>query len=164
METALEVNKKQHILDNYNKAKKELIAKHYAGESALTIVKELSDLTDQTIKEFARISFPNLNEISIIVLGGYGRRELCFKSDIDISIVYNTEDTESLKVGIENFYYCLLDLKCDVGFSPRNIKTFLDLSKEDLTVATALLQGRFLCGNEDIYKTLSEKFKKLIKV
>jgi [protein-PII] uridylyltransferase len=163
METALEVNKKQHILDNYNKAKKELIVKHYAGESALTIVKELSDLTDQTIKEFARISFPNLNEISIIVLGGYGRRELCFKSDIDISIVYDTEDIESLKVGIENFYYCLLDLKCDIGFSPRNIKTFLDLSIEDLTVATALLQGRFLCGNEDIYKTLSEKFKKLIR-
>ena len=124
METALELNKKQHILDNYNKAKKELMAKHYAGESALIIVKELSDLTDQTIKEFARISFPNLNEISIIVLGGYGRRELCFKSDIDISIVYDTEDIESLKVGIENFYYCLLDLNATLDFLQEILKLF----------------------------------------
>lgn len=159
----LDLNTKKKILDNYNEKKKELILKHYAGESGLEIVRQLSDLTDQTIQDFAKISFPDLENVAIIVLGGYGRRELCFKSDIDISIVYTHEDISKLKVGIENFYYCLLDLKVDIGFSPRNIRTFLDLSKEDLTVATALLQGRFLYGNEEIFKTLTDKFKKLIK-
>ncbi len=158
----LAIDEKNKILNKYNEEKKKLIVKHYAGESALNIVRQLSDLTDETIKEFAKISFPDLSKICIVVLGGYGRRELCFKSDIDISIVYDTDDIESLKIGIENFYYCLLDLKSDIGFSPRNIKVFLDLSKEDLTIATALLQGRFLCGNEEIYKTLTNKFKKLI--
>ncbi|MFN4308289.1 [protein-PII] uridylyltransferase [Sulfurihydrogenibium azorense] len=159
----LDLDTKKKILDNYNEKKKELILKHYAGESGLEIVRQLSDLTDQTIQDFAKISFPDLENVAIIVLGGYGRRELCFKSDIDISIVYTHEDISKLKVGIENFYYCLLDLKVDIGFSPRNIRTFLDLSKEDLTVATALLQGRFLYGNEEIFKTLTDKFKKLIK-
>jgi [protein-PII] uridylyltransferase len=159
----LDLDTKKKILDNYNEKKKELILKHYAGESGLEIVRQLSDLTDQTIQDFAKISFPDLENVAIIVLGGYGRRELCFKSDIDISIVYTHEDISKLKVGIENFYYCLLDLKVDIGFSPRNIRTFLDLSKEDLTVATALLQGRFLYGNEEIFKTLTDRFKKLIK-
>ncbi|MFN4306663.1 [protein-PII] uridylyltransferase [Sulfurihydrogenibium azorense] len=159
----LDLDTKKKILDNYNEKKKELILKHYAGESGLEIVRQLSDLTDQTIQDFAKISFPDSENVAIIVLGGYGRRELCFKSDIDISIVYTHEDISKLKVGIENFYYCLLDLKVDIGFSPRNIRTFLDLSKEDLTVATALLQGRFLYGNEEIFKTLTDKFKKLIK-
>lgn len=159
----LDLDTKKKILDNYNEKKKELILKHYAGESGLEIVRQLSDLTDQTIQDFAKISFPDLENVAIIVLGGYGRRELCFKSDIDISIVYTYEDISKLKVGIENFYYCLLDLKVDIGFSPRNIRTFLDLSKEDLTVATTLLQGRFLYGNEEIFKTLTDKFKKLIK-
>ncbi|MGC8941583.1 MAG: [protein-PII] uridylyltransferase [Sulfurihydrogenibium sp.] len=159
----LDLDTKTKILNNYNEKKKELILKHYAGESGLEIVRQLSDLTDETIKEFAKISFPDLDKIAIIVLGGYGRRELCFKSDIDISIVYTHEDISKLKVGIENFYYCLLDLKVDIGFSPRNISTFLDLSKEDLTVATALLQGRFLYGNEEIFKTLTDRFKRLIK-
>ncbi|WP_028951098.1 [protein-PII] uridylyltransferase [Sulfurihydrogenibium subterraneum] len=163
MVEVLDLDTKKRILSNYNEKKKELILKHYAGESGLEIVRQLSDLTDETIKEFAKISFPDLENIAIIVLGGYGRRELCFKSDIDISIVYTHEDISKLKAGIENFYYCLLDLKVDIGFSPRNIKTFLDLSKEDLTVATALLQGRFLCGNEEIFKTLTDRFKKLIK-
>ncbi len=159
----LDIDTKNKILSNFNEKKKELILKHYSGESGLEVVRQLSDLTDQTIKEFAKISFPDLEKIAIIVLGGYGRRELCFKSDIDISIVYTYEDISKLKISVENFYYCLLDLKVDIGFSPRNIKTFLDLSKEDLTVATALLQGRFLYGNEEIFNTLTEKFKKLIK-
>ncbi|WP_297888175.1 [protein-PII] uridylyltransferase [Sulfurihydrogenibium sp.] len=163
MVEVLDINTKNKILNNFNEKKKELVLKHYAGESGLEVVRQLSDLTDETIKEFAKISFPDLENIAIIVLGGYGRRELCFKSDIDISIVYTHEDISKLKLAIENFYYCLLDLKVDIGFSPRNIKTFLDLSKEDLTVATALLQGRFLYGNEDIFNTLTEKFKKLIK-
>lgn len=159
----LDIDKKKEILDNYFTEKKKLIQEHYDGKDALSIVRALSDLTDKTIVEFANLSFDDPENITIIVLGGYGRRELCFRSDIDISLVYSSEDIERLKSGIEAFYYLLLDLKVDVGFSPRNIKMFLDLSKEDLTVSTALLQGRFLYGNKDIYNELVSKFKKLIK-
>lgn len=162
METISILNRKE-ILDKYFEEKKRLIDLHYQGEDALTIVRQLSELTDKTIIDFAKISFENPDDITIIVLGGYGRRELCFRSDIDLSIVYTSDDIEKLKAGIEAFYYLLLDLKVDIGFSPRNIKMFLDLSKEDLTVATSLLQGRFLYGNQDVYQELISKFKKLIK-
>ncbi|MEJ5172950.1 MAG: [protein-PII] uridylyltransferase [Hydrogenothermaceae bacterium] len=159
----LDINRKKEVIDKYFEEKRRLVDLHYQGKSGLEIVRKLSDLTDETIKEFAELAFENLEGITIIVLGGYGRRELCFKSDIDISLVYSGKDIEEIKAGIESFYYMLLDLKSDVGFSPRNIKTFLDLSKEDLTVATALLQGRFLCGDESIYNELTTKFKKVIK-
>ncbi|WP_456401551.1 [protein-PII] uridylyltransferase [Persephonella sp.] len=157
------IEDKKKILDKYFKRKEEIIQKHRSGSRGLDTVRELSDLTDETIKDLARISFPNLNEISIVVLGGYGRRELCFKSDIDLSLVFKSDDFEGLKAGIESFYYSLLDLKVDIGFSPRDIKTFLELSEEDLTVATSLLQGRFIIGNEEIYDDLINKFKKLIR-
>jgi len=159
----LDIDAKKQILNNYFEKKNELIKKHYAGENALDIVNQLSDLTDETIKAFANLSFPDINKIAIVVLGGYGRRELCFKSDIDIALVYDTDDIKELEAGIESFYYSLLDLKVDLGFSPRNIKTFLDLSKQDLTITTALLQGRFLYGNPEIYERLISKFKKVIK-
>lgn len=157
------MNTRKEILDRYFQEKKRLIDLHYQGEDALNIVRQLSDITDQAIIDFAKLSFENPEDITIIVLGGYGRRELCFRSDIDISLVYTSTDIEKLKAGIETFYYLLLDLKVDIGFSPRNIKIFLDLSKEDLTVATSLLQGRFLYGNQEIYNELISKFKKLIK-
>lgn len=159
----VDMNTRKDILDRYFQEKKRLIDLHYQGEDALNIVRQLSDITDQTIIDFANLSFENPEDITIIVLGGYGRRELCFRSDIDISLVYTSTDIEKLKAGIETFYYLLLDLKVDIGFSPRNIKIFLDLSKEDLTVATSLLQGRFLYGNQEIYNELISKFKKLIK-
>ena len=159
----LNINDKQKILENYFQKKQELIDEHYAGGSGLEIVRKHSDLTDETIKKLADLSFPNKEDVAIIVLGGYGRRELCFKSDIDISLVFKDSDFEKLKAGIESFYYSLLDLKLDIGFSPRDIKTFIELSDEDLTVATSLLQGRFLYGNKNIYNDLFEKFKKLIR-
>ncbi|WP_029521811.1 [protein-PII] uridylyltransferase [Persephonella sp. KM09-Lau-8] len=155
--------KKQEILKNYFDKKEEIVQKHRAGADGLETVRSLSDLTDETIKQLAEISFKDLSQIAIVVLGGYGRRELCFKSDIDLSLVFEPDNFEQLKEGIENFYYALLDLKVDIGFSPRDIKTFLDLSKEDLTVATSLLQGRFIIGNKELYDELIKKFKRLIR-
>ncbi len=154
----------KNIINKFFDEKKKLAEKHRAGAGGLEIVKELANLTDETIKNLAEISFQNqLDNISIIVLGGYGRRELCFKSDIDISLVVKTDNIEELKEGIEKFYYALLSLKVDVGFSVRNIKTFINLSKDDLTVATSLLQGRYLYGNKALYQELINQFKKLIK-
>jgi len=157
------INDAKKALNNYFEKKKEIIEKHYSGETGLNTVRALSDLTDETIKKFAELSFSSPKDISIVVLGGYGRRELCFKSDIDISLVFKEENFESLKAGLESFYYMLLDLKVDIGFSPRDIKTFMKLADEDLTVATSLLQGRFLWGNENIYSELTKRFKKLLK-
>ena len=159
----LKINAKNEILNKYFEGRKEIIEKHYAGARGLDCVTELSDLTDETIKALAEISFPNYEKVTIVVLGGYGRRELCFKSDIDISLVFEDDDIENLKAGIESFYYSLLDMKVDIGFSPRDIKTFIELAEEDLTVATSLLQGRFLFGNKQIYDHLNKEFKKLIR-
>ena len=157
------LKKKEEIIKNYFDKKYQIIQMHRSGATGLEVVRALSDLTDETIKELVKMSFPEINKICIVVLGGYGRRELCFKSDIDISLVFDTDDFESLKEGIETFYYALLDLKVDIGFSPRDIKTFLELSKEDLTVATSLLQGRFIAGNKEIYNDLIKRFKRLIR-
>ena len=149
---------------NYFKNRERLVEEHRNGAGGLEIVRKLSDLTDETIKNLAKYSFDNhVNNICIIVLGGYGRRELCFKSDIDISLVVKNDSIESLKESVEKFYYALLSLKVDVGFSIRDIKTFLNLSEDDLTVATSLLQGRFLFGNSEIYNDLTKQFKELIK-
>ncbi len=157
------LEKKNKILKNYFEKKEEIIENHRSGARGLDTVRSLSDLTDETIKELASISFKNPENISIVILGGYGRRELCFKSDIDISLVCKCDELEDLKEDIEKFYYALLDLKVDIGFSPRSIKTFIELAQEDLTVATSLLQGRFLFGNEDIYQHLQKNFKDLIR-
>ncbi len=152
------------IINKFFEEKKKLAEKHRAGAGGLDVVKELANLTDETIKNLAELSFQNqLDNISIIVLGGYGRGELCFKSDIDISLVVKIDNIEELKEGIEKFYYALLSLKVDVGFSVRDIKTFINLSQDDLTVATSLLQGRYLYGNKALYQELINQFKKLIK-
>jgi len=157
------IERKNKILKNYFKEKQEIIENHRSGARGLDTVRALSDLTDETIKSLAEISFKNPEQICIVVLGGYGRRELCFKSDIDLSLVCQCDDLEQLKEDIEKFYYALLDLKVDIGFSPRDIKTFIHLAQDDLTVATSLLQGRFLFGNIDVYNALQENFKKLIR-
>ncbi len=157
------LEKKNQIIKDYFDKKEQIIQEHRKGARGLDTVRALSDLTDKTIIDLAKISFSKPEQVSIVVLGGYGRRELCFKSDIDISLVCKCDNLEQLKEDIEKFYYALLDLKVDIGFSPRDIKTFIDLAQSDLTVATSLLQGRFLFGNKDVFEALQEDFKKLIR-
>ena len=159
-----EQEKIQNVIKNFFEEKQKIIDKHKSGAGGLEVVRDLAEITDKTIIDLADITFKNnKDDISLVVLGGYGRKELCFKSDIDISLLVKNDNLESLKDSIESFYYALLDLKVDVGFSVRDIKTFINLSKDDLSVATSLLQGRFIYGNEELYNDLISKFRKLIK-
>jgi len=60
----LYIDEKKRILERYFSKKEEIINKHRAGAKGLDTVRELSDITDETIKDLAKISFPDLEEVS----------------------------------------------------------------------------------------------------
>ncbi|WP_425354928.1 [protein-PII] uridylyltransferase [Oceaniglobus trochenteri] len=88
--------------------------------------------------------------ISVLAVGGYGRAEMCPFSDVDLLFLTPhklTPWTESL---IESMLYVFWDLHLKVGHSSRTIKDCITMAREDYTVRTALLERRFLCGDEDL--------------
>ncbi|AWX13418.1 [protein-PII] uridylyltransferase [Mergibacter septicus] len=98
----------------------------------------------------------NLNEssASLIVVGGYGRQEMFPLSDIDFLILCEQEPEPKLQEKIENFVHFLWDCHFEIGCSVRTIAQCVSEGKTDITIATNLLEARFLNGNLTLFDTL----------
>ena len=120
---------------------------------------------------FRKIYYKILNNtdyiFSIIAVGGYGRGELAPCSDLDLLFLLpnnlKINESKHAEEVIQFILYILWDLGYSVGHSTRTIDDCIDKSKLDLTISTALLEKRFIVGNEDVFSLLNDKFTFFIK-
>ena len=126
-------------------------------------------LTDRLVtsawKFATEIQFPSHNpteaeKLSIISVGGYGRREMAPFSDVDLLFLTPYKMTPWSENVIETVLYLLWDLKLKVGHSSRSIKDCLRLGSEDYTIRTAMLEHRFVCGDINLASQLNDKLWK----
>ena len=116
-------------------------------------IKELltlrSDFTDALLKQiYAHFNLHQFPYLALIAVGGYGRRELFLKSDIDILVLSSVDPLpDEAKTAIEPFISFLWDLKLDIGSSVRTIKETVLESRQDLTIETNLLERRLVAGS-----------------
>ena len=126
----------------------------------------LTDCLVTSAWKFAtEIQFPSHNpteaeKLSIISVGGYGRREMAPFSDVDLLFLTPYKMTPWSENVIETVLYLLWDLKLKVGHSSRSIKDCLRLGSDDYTIRTAMLEHRFVCGDINLAFQLNEKLWK----
>ncbi|MBE9529080.1 MAG: [protein-PII] uridylyltransferase [Proteobacteria bacterium] len=92
---------------------------------------------------------------AMVALGGYGRGELNIRSDIDLMLLYKNSITPEIEELTQQLLTILWDTGLDMGFSIRSIDECLELAKEDHKTMTALLDRRFLSGDESLYQELN---------
>src|SRR3546814_11917688 len=56
---------------------------------------------------------------------------------------------------IEAMLYFLWDLGLKIGHSSRSLDDMVRMSKSDLTIRTAMLEGRYVWGDQDSYSSLN---------
>ncbi|MCH8465841.1 MAG: [protein-PII] uridylyltransferase [Roseinatronobacter sp.] len=103
---------------------------------------------------------PNPSEgerIAVLAVGGYGRAEMAPHSDIDLLFLVPWKVTGWVEKVIESTLYILWDLRLKVGHSSRSVNECLRLGREDVTIRTALLEHRFLMGNQALAETLRRR-------
>ncbi|WP_435234968.1 [protein-PII] uridylyltransferase [Psychromonas sp. PT13] len=102
----------------------------------------------------------DIKNLSLVAVGGYGRGELHPKSDIDILILAEKKITSQCEQKISDFITLLWDLKLDVGNSVRTLKDCVQQGKADITVATSMIEARYLTGELKTFDKLSDLVKK----
>ncbi|MCI0453898.1 MAG: [protein-PII] uridylyltransferase [Candidatus Dadabacteria bacterium] len=114
-----------------------------------------SEVIDHLISQaLTGLGFSRLSGVSIAALGGYGRRELCPCSDIDLLFLFAPGSESLAKEAVEALLYLLWDLNLEIGHSVRTIEECIETSRDDTTIFTSLLDGRFIFGDKELFGQL----------
>jgi [protein-PII] uridylyltransferase len=96
--------------------------------------------------------------LTIMAVGGYGRGEMAPHSDVDIAFITPIRQTPWCEQVIEAMLYILWDLALKIGHSSRSLDEMVRLSRADLTIRTAMLEGRFVWGDQALYEEVQKRF------
>ena len=99
------------------------------------------------------------SRISLVAVGGYGRGELLPNSDIDLLILIERANAQHHSSNIQSFLALLWDIGLEVGHSVRSVKESLHQATHDVTVMTALLDARAICGTPYLLQQLCLKLR-----
>ncbi|MGJ8682087.1 [protein-PII] uridylyltransferase [Paraglaciecola sp.] len=99
------------------------------------------------------------NKIALVAVGGYGRGQLQPYSDIDLLILSSKSFSKEQQESIGQFITLLWDIGLDVGQSVRTIKETFSQAKQDVTIATNLVEARILTGSQDTFDGLNKKLQ-----
>ena len=123
--------------------------------AARRLTRNLTRLIDQTLAEIWTHS--GLGEhAALVAVGGYGRGELFPYSDVDVLVLLNaaadSPDTDAELAGaIERFITACWDTGIDIGSSVRSLAQCIEEGQRDVTVQTALLESRHICGSRRLF-------------
>jgi [protein-PII] uridylyltransferase len=91
------------------------------------------------------------NPFAMIALGGYGRKEQCIHSDIDLLILFEKNVPPEVEAFVQELLYPLWDARFEVGYAVRIIDECIEMAFERFDILTTILDARFICGASLIY-------------
>jgi [protein-PII] uridylyltransferase len=152
---------RQHLLDL-----------HDLGESARTVNEEHADLMDRLIRRLYRLSEDRFfvgnsrlqgYRLAVIAVGGYGRRELCLASDVDLLFLYRGKINPYVETLTEAIMQRLWDARLVVGGAARTIRDCLRIGSQDLSTFTSYLDARFLIGDPALFSELERQVRDYVR-
>lgn len=136
------MNKNRQQLDVLQQ---ELAAGFWRNAPIEELMQALSDGLDTIITQLFEEHLGKVKKVALFAVGGYGRAEMHPASDIDLLVV--AEKPHKCRREIESFVQSVYDLNMEVGHSVRDLKSCRVEAKQDITVATALFERRFITGD-----------------
>ena len=119
--------------------------------SGIAACNALSDVTDTWLTEIfnaATAGEKKRDDIVLIAVGGYGRRELAPHSDLDILLVHKS--VKNIGDIASRMWYPIWDAGIKLGHAVRTPKETIQLCSTDLDTATALVTARVIAGNQKL--------------
>lgn len=138
-----------------------------ADGGGLNCAYRISWLQDQIIAALYNFAtahiFPHQKDkFAVTAVGGYGRDTLAPGSDIDLLFLFLPRPAEETHKAVEFMLYVLWDMGFKVGHATRTVEECIALSKSDMTIRTAILEMRYICGLQRLETELETRFDKEI--
>ena len=131
-------------------------ARYWQNSAVEDLMQDLTTLIDDLVLDVWQQHLGDHSNVALYAVGGYGRCEMHPGSDIDLLVL--AARPEKLRGPIEDFLRDVFDLNVEVGHSVRDVQSCLQQAKDDVTVATALLERRFMAGDQRLVKNWITSF------
>lgn len=127
--------------------------RHRAGASGLEVARACSagiELIVQQLYEAVREWMgPKLRRFpAVIALGGFGRRELSPRSDVDLLFLWESNPSPAGTSFAGYLVRMLWDSGLELGHSVRTVGELRKALERDTDLKTAILDARWICGDE----------------
>ena len=132
----------------------------FATGAAASVLAGLSGLIEQMTIEAFETSFasPSDSSVSMLAVGGFGRRELFPYSDVDVLILIERESqAEALKNALAEFIRLLWDAGLRLSHSVRTVAECAEIHEGNIELSISLLDRRMLGGSTELYAKLGNK-------
>ena len=96
--------------------------------------------------------------MAVVATGGYGRGLMAPESDIDLLFILPYKQTAWGEQVAEAILYCLWDMGLKVGHATRSVDESIRQARGDMTIRTAILEMRFLTGDQALFDELIDRF------
>ena len=163
LRSALAQRLKAALIEGRAKAE-QLLLKDRHGRRCAERLCRLEDEIIRLLFEFARKHlYPSQNpseaeHMAVIATGGYGRGLQAPGSDIDLLFLLPYKQTAWGESIAEAILYCLWDTGLKVGHATRSVDECIRQAKADMTIRTAILEARFLLGDQQLFDELVKRF------
>ena len=128
----------------------------HARSGGYSPARELTSRADRTVCSLFDAGLDGTREdLSVVALGGYGRRELCPFSDLDILFLMGRPLTEGMiEQALKELLYPLWDAGFCTGYSVRTVPQVLRDAGRDFFLQTSLMDARLVCGSRPVFERL----------
>lgn len=159
------------ITEKYASGLSRLKEEHEKNPFGHELARRHSDLVDEVVSSlFSRAldelglnTGAGLKDIAVVALGGYGRRELCPFSDIDLMVLHRIKDKTLLTLIAEKVFYPLWDLGLQVGHGMRTVKESLQMASANFELQTSFLEARLITGDPALTEKLQDGLVKQLR-
>ncbi|WP_251095118.1 [protein-PII] uridylyltransferase [Streptomyces sp. Caat 7-52] len=107
----------------------------------------LAELTDDWLAGLFDAAAAELPGAALVAVGGYGRRELSPRSDLDLVLLHDGSDSGAIAALADRLWYPVWDLGIALDHSVRTPAEARKTAGEDLKVHLGLLDARHLAGD-----------------
>ena len=129
-----------------------------AGSPGVDACLALSERLDESLRALAT---PLLEPgVAVVAVGGYGRREQCRHSDVDLMLLFARQPQREIVDGI---LYPLWDTGVRIGHSVRTVQQVTAAARANVETFTALLDARLVAGDERLFERFLEARRKLVR-
>jgi [protein-PII] uridylyltransferase len=157
------------LRERFRRHKAELIeqfgASRATAPAATRLLRALTRHVDHSLHAlWQRAQMPA--DTALLAVGGYGRGELFPYSDVDVLVLLPPGRSPSqakpadgagagstTRTAIEAFISSCWDIGLEIGSSVRTVDECIAEAQRDVTVQTALLESRYLCGSRRVFNT-----------